>query len=63
MSHHYLKDVQTLPSPRLYAGHGTLLARAHPSPHPVFVRQESPGPLHRLLDPQPLRPLGGQPAA
>lgn len=51
------------PPPRLYAGHGTLLARAHPSPHPVFVRQESPGPLHRLLDPQPLRPLGGQPAA
>ncbi|KAF6734998.1 Transportin-1 [Oryzias melastigma] len=29
----------------------------------VLVRQEGAGAIHHLLDPEPLRPLGGQPAA
>lgn len=48
---------------RLHARHGALPAGPHPPPHPVSVRQKSPGPLHRLLDAESLRPLGGLAAA
>lgn len=60
---HTLFDVLCAPLCRMCPGNGSLPARVDSSPNSVSVWQESFGALHRLLDAEPLRSLGSEPAA